>query len=176
MTSSSKPRSSSKYADNAVLNELCNLACDNLESYLDYFSLDLRRYGKRYVGRCPVHGGSSSGGVNLYPEGYAARGKWECHSNKCEKSFSRSLIGLTRGVMSHDAYGWSREGDRTVPTRTAVDEICKFLGVALDDLGRWIDARSSGRPKSSRPRAVPSRNSAPKRCSRGGTRSPRPII
>jgi len=145
MPSKSSRNPSDRYGDNAILNELCNLACDKLESYLDYFSLDLRRYGKRYIGRCPVHGGSSSSGVNLYPDGYAVRGNWECHSNKCEKAFTRTLIGFTKGIMSHEHYGWGREGDRTVTTKAAVDEICKFLGVSLGDVkvdGKKVARRS----------------------------------
>lgn len=126
------------YRDGAVLNELSEMACDRFDDFLSWFNLNLKKNGKPYVGGCPIHGSHKNNSLNVYA-GFAegtVRGNWSCHTNPhCEKTFNRfSLIGLTRGLLSHDAFGWTQEGDRTVKTAEAVDELCKCLGVDLGDV------------------------------------------
>lgn len=128
-TSHSKP-----YSDQGILNELAEMTCDRMEDYLEYFGISLKQYGKRYMGRCPVHGSRSHNSVNLYPEGSHVRGYWECHTNRCENVFPKTVIGFTRGIMSHDAYGWGSRGDKTVGHREAVDELCKFHNISLNEV------------------------------------------
>jgi 5S rRNA maturation endonuclease (ribonuclease M5) len=121
-------------SSNDLLNELCNLAFDRMDDLIDHLEVDLRKYGKRYTGPCPVHGGGGRGGVSVYADGYATRGNWQCHSRKCEGYFKRSLVGFTRGVLSHARYGWSREGDQEASMKEAVDVLCGFLGISLAEV------------------------------------------
>lgn len=126
--------SENPYLDNVILHEICSQLCDRIDEFFDEQGIELRRSGRRFVGRCPVHGGRSPFGLNFYPDGQEVRGYWECLSDKCHLQFPRSAIGFVRGVLSHDKHGWQKKGDRAVSHRETVDLICQFLKVKINDI------------------------------------------
>jgi hypothetical protein len=123
------------YRDHAVLNEVATQVCQRgVEELFERLGVRLRRSGKRYTGPCPIHGGRSPVGFNLYPEGETAPGYWVCYSNHCDHYFPRGVIGFIRGVISHQDYGWLARGDPECGHREAVDFALDFLGTKIGDI------------------------------------------
>jgi 5S rRNA maturation endonuclease (ribonuclease M5) len=123
------------YQNSDVLRELGNrLANRGFEDLFDALEVDLRRSGKMFVGTCPIHGGTSANGFNIFPDGDSAKGNWKCRSGECEEVFyHRSPIGFVRGVLSHQKYGWSQKGDDIVSHREAVQYVLDFLGIKIEE-------------------------------------------
>jgi hypothetical protein len=130
----SQKLNSKLYLNSDVLRELGNRLADRgFEDLFDALEVDLRRSGKMFVGTCPIHGGSSANGFNIFPDGDSAKGNWKCRSGECEEIFyHRSAIGFVRGVLSHQQYGWSRKGDQIVSHREAVQYVLDFLGIEIE--------------------------------------------
>lgn len=115
-------------------NLLCGLAADKLHDLLGELGVRTRREGKALIGQCPVHGGSRANAFNLYPDGHTARGIWFCKSKKCETHFKKDLLGLTRGVLSHQRHNWESRGDKEVSWAEARDWLCQFVGQPWEGL------------------------------------------
>lgn len=88
------------YFDQVILTEITNIACDDITLILDELDIQYRKYGKMYVGCCPVHGGDNTSAWNLYPDGFSVRGFWKCRSRHCEKKWKPTFLGLVRAVLS----------------------------------------------------------------------------
>ena len=100
---------------------------ERLEDIVDYFSLNLRKAHKFYVGACPVHGGDNITGFNIFHTGENMIGNWRCFTHKCQNIFNPTLIGFVRGVLSHRE-GWTQNGDDIISFRETLNFIKKFLG------------------------------------------------
>lgn len=111
----------SKYSDQAKLGELTESLSDRFEEILDHFGVEYSQGKKMFVGPCPVHGGDKENAFNLYNSG-----QWVCRTHGCQIVFKRSIIGLIRGLLSHQKYGWMQEGDKTYSFARTIEWILSF--------------------------------------------------
>lgn len=98
--------------------------------------VNVKKYGRKYIGCCPVHGGDSPDSLNFFPDGRKNKAFWLCLSNHCERSFDGSLLGFVQGVLSHQELGWESPDDtkRKVPRQRAVEWLCSFLQMPWEDI------------------------------------------
>jgi 5S rRNA maturation endonuclease (ribonuclease M5) len=127
-------KKSSRSIDQNKLKILCDIACDDIESLLEYFDIEFKNNGKMITMSCPIHGGDNPSAVNLYPEGETYRGNWKCRTHNCEKHFKSSIIGFVRGVLSHQKYNWEKSGDRFVSFQDALDFLTTFTNKDLNSI------------------------------------------
>ena len=127
-----KPKSRSY--NQAQLKTLSDALCDNIDGLLDHFGVEYKRVTKMITMCCPIHDGDNASAFNLYPEGDTYRGNWKCRSQKCEEIFKSSVLGLIRGILSKQEYGWSREGDTTCSFDETVKFAEKFLNQDLSTI------------------------------------------
>jgi 5S rRNA maturation endonuclease (ribonuclease M5) len=120
--------------DQHKLKIVCDEVCDNIESLLNGFGLDYKYNHKFITMSCPIHGGDNESAFNLYPEGDSYRGNWKCRTHGCEKTFKASVIGFIRGIISHQKYGWMKEGDDVCSFKEAVDYATKFINKDLSNI------------------------------------------
>lgn len=120
--------------DQAKLKILCDELCDNIDSLLETLNIDYRTNYKMITMPCPIHGGDNASALNLYPEGENYRGNWKCRTHNCEKLFKGSIIGFIRGVISHQKYGWEKNGDEMCSFKEAVDFSTSFLKKDFSDI------------------------------------------
>ena len=120
-------KKSSLIKDQAKLKIICDNLCDNIYDLLDTLHIEYRNNSKMISMSCPVHGGDNKSAVNLYPEGERYRGNWKCRTHNCEQIFKSSVIGFIRGILSHNKYGWTKDGDKTCSFNEALDFALKFL-------------------------------------------------
>lgn len=113
---------------------LSDRICDRIEDLLTYFDLEYKLSGKFISMSCPIHGGDNISAFNLYPEGEKYRGNWKCRSHGCEEFFKSSILGFIRGVLSHQDYGWIKNGDKAYSFDEAVKFAEKFLNQRLSDI------------------------------------------
>jgi 5S rRNA maturation endonuclease (ribonuclease M5) len=127
-------KKSSHSIDQTKLKILCDIACDDIDSLLEYFDIEFKNNGKMITMSCPIHGGDNASAVNLYPEGETYRGNWKCRTHNCDKYFKSSIIGFVRGVLSHQKYNWEKSGDRFVSFQEALDFLTNFTNKDLNDI------------------------------------------
>lgn len=113
---------------------LSDKLCDNIEPLLDYFGIEYKRLSKMVTMSCPIHGGDNSSALNLYPEGDTYRGNWKCRTHNCEEIFKSSIIGFIRGVISHNNYNWSKNGDTLCSFDEALIFAQNFIKQNLSDI------------------------------------------
>lgn len=125
--------SNERYAKIGILMDLARHRSDDL---FDALGIKLRRYGHRYVGQCPVHGGDSFDSLNYYPDGEKHKVFWECLSEHCEATFGGHLIGFVQGILSHQKRRWEdpKHTNRIVPKNEVINFICKFVGMSWDQI------------------------------------------
>lgn len=126
--------SKSHLNDQHKLKVVCDEVCDNIESLLGGFGLDYKYNNKFITMSCPIHGGDNASAFNLYPEGDTYRGNWKCRTHGCEKVFKASVIGFIRGIISHQKYGWIKEGDDQCTFKEAVEYATKFINKDLSSI------------------------------------------
>lgn len=106
-----------------------------LDELLDELEVSYHGSRKIVLACCPVHGGDNSSGLNIYREGHTTPGYWRCNTHRCHETFKSSLVGLVRGVLSHQKFGWTKiVPTDTVPFFEAVDWACNFLGTPFDEI------------------------------------------
>lgn len=127
-------KKSSRSVDQSKLKILCDIACDDIDSLLEFFNIEFKNNGKMITMSCPIHGGDNPSAINLYPEGDTYRGNWKCRTHNCEKYFKSSIIGFVRGVLSHQKYNWEKSGDRFVSFQDALDFLTKFTNKDLSSI------------------------------------------
>jgi 5S rRNA maturation endonuclease (ribonuclease M5) len=113
---------------------LSDRICDRIDDLLSYFDLEYRMTGKFISMSCPIHGGDNISAFNLYPDGEKYRGNWKCRSHGCEEVFRSSILGFIRGVLSHQDYGWSKNGDKLYSFDEAIQFAEKFLNQRVSDI------------------------------------------
>lgn len=117
------------------MNALALMVTLRIDELLSELGVSLKSSGNKMVGRCPVHGGDTFGSLNLYPEGErGVPGYWTCRSHFCEKTFVSTIIGFTRGVLSHTKYGWEKPGQQTATFKETLDWLTAFIGQSLDTI------------------------------------------
>jgi 5S rRNA maturation endonuclease (ribonuclease M5) len=103
------------------LNELNEIAANNIEELLFKLNIVYNKNGKLLYGTCPIHDGAdNSTAFNLYPES-EPKCLWYCRTHHCENKYKKTLIGLVRGVLS-------KEKNQDVGFGEAVNWLCKFCG------------------------------------------------
>lgn len=107
------------------INELLKINCD---AVLDEFGVTRKPFGERLAGPCPVHGGNNSGAFSI------KYGWWACYTHHCEATFNKSMIGLVRGLLSHDKYGWTTKGDKMYGFYDTIIWILSFLKTDINSL------------------------------------------
>lgn len=113
---------------------LSDKVCDRIEDLMAYFDLEYKTCGKFISMSCPIHGGDNVSAFNLYPDGDKYRGNWKCRTHGCEEIFRSSILGFIRGVLSHQDYGWSQNGDKTYSFDEAIKFAEKFINQAVADI------------------------------------------
>ena len=136
------------YFDNAIITELSEMLCANIEELLSSLGVDFRFNHKMFVGPCPIHGGDNTTAWNLYPDGEEVRGYWTCRTHHCEKKrsdnnrllYGATIIGFIRGVLSN-------QKDKYISHKKAVDYALNFLGYkSIKDI-KGTDSKTSERRK-----------------------------
>lgn len=102
---------------------------------LDSLKIHSSKGYRFYVGRCPVHGGDNQSAFNLYHndnvEGVV---NFVCHTNNCHRHFKKTLIGMVRGVLSHQKYFWKKPGDKELTLYETCNWCLDFLNIKYEDL------------------------------------------
>lgn len=120
--------------DQAKLKIVCDELCDNIDSLLQAFNIDYKKYHRMITMCCPIHGGDNPSAVNLYPDGDSYRGNWKCRTHGCEKFFKGSVIGFIRGIISNQKYGWQKNGDESCSFKEAVEFATGFINKDLKSI------------------------------------------
>lgn len=103
MATKTIPARLNKRLDNEQLNHVSRQLCNDIEGLFEALSLPAPKLrGKCIKCPCPVHGGDSPAGLNLYPGGDFP-GNWVCQTAGCHKVYQPTIIGFVRGVLSHKA-------------------------------------------------------------------------
>lgn len=145
----------------AQLNQLIDIACDNIEILFDGLGItNYRTYGKLITMCCPIHMGDNITALNFYPEGDEVRGFWRCRTHSCHKKFAPNLIGFIQGVLSTKLAKKATYGD-------AIRWLCKLFGYhSLSD----IKASPVNLQKQKIAKSVKRLNLIPKQATSGLTR------
>ena len=130
------------YSKAAALQEM---AADKIDELVDALGVGLSKSSKMWIGSCPVHGGDRRDALRLYRDGYSVKGNWVCYTRHCENQFQKSLIGFTRGVLSHQKFGWSGQADQKISFRDTLNYLCSFLGIKLWEVKSEPDAQEKRR-------------------------------
>ena len=102
---------------------LSDNAANSLEDLVNYFGLELTENNRMYTGSCPIHKGDNHSAFKLYKSNDDYGVVWKCHTRGCHETFSSSIIGLVRGLLSTRKYGWSTSGDEELSFKNTI----KFL-------------------------------------------------
>ena len=129
-----KTMNRSRSNDQAKLKILGDHICDNIEQLLETFGIEYKYNGKMISMCCPIHGGDNVSAINIYPEGERYRGNWVCRTHGCDKIFKGSIIGFIRGVLSHQKYSWTKDGDEQCSFNEALDFALAFSNKDLKDI------------------------------------------
>lgn len=131
------PTKSLQNSENSISQEKMNalgfmvaLRIDELLESLDVF---LQYSGNKLIGPCPIHGSTRHRSFNMYPEGESVPGYWVCRSHHCERIFKPTIIGFTRGVLSHQQ-GWEKSGQPMVTFAATLNWLTKFVGQELSSI------------------------------------------
>ena len=120
--------------DQAKLKIVCDDLCDRIDDLMEHFGLEYTYSGKLLTMSCPIHGGDNKSALNLYPQGDVYRGNWKCRTHGCDKYFKSSIIGLIRGIISHQKYNWIKDGDDHCSFQEALSFCLAFLNKDLSDI------------------------------------------
>lgn len=114
--------------DQTQIQYLGDLLCDDIDNLLSTLNIESYKKLDRMISMsCPIHGGDNESAFNLYYQGDHYRGNWKCRTHQCEETFKGSIIGFVRGCISHNAYGWSKPGDKTCSFGEALNFARSFI-------------------------------------------------
>jgi 5S rRNA maturation endonuclease (ribonuclease M5) len=108
------------YFSQALLTQISNECCNNIETMLNALGVEYYKGHKRLYGPCPIHGGDNPMAWNIYPDGDVVRGTWFCYTHRCQKKWKKNIIGFVHGVLSNKT--------ANMPWTQAVLWMIKFLG------------------------------------------------
>lgn len=107
-----------------------------IDRIIDFFSLDMRKYGDCYSGPCPVHGGDSKLACNIYPNDRREKPPmWICCSHQCENIFYKDMFGFFRGILSRKLLNWSQKGDPIIGFFDTFTFLKKQFDIEAEDFG-----------------------------------------
>ncbi len=107
---------------------------DNIGKILNEFNVKLNKYHWYYNGKCPIHCGDNPSSFCLFHnenQNYKSA-RWKCYTKGCESIFCQSSIGLVRGLLSREKYGWNGLGDRIESFSNTLQWCRKFVGFKED--------------------------------------------
>ena len=106
----------------------------NIENILQYFEIDYRKNDKCYMSHCPVHGGDNNSALNIYHSGDSEnQGNWYCNTHSCHEVFGDDILGLIKGILSHNQKNWQTYGDNFISFTETIEWCSKFLNCELAD-------------------------------------------
>ena len=107
-----------------------------IDKIIDFFSLDMKKYGDFYSGPCPVHGGDSKLACKIYPnENRENKPMWICCSRQCENVFYKNMFGFVRGILSQKLLNWSQKGDSITGFYDTLAFLKKEFNIEVEDFG-----------------------------------------
>jgi 5S rRNA maturation endonuclease (ribonuclease M5) len=112
-------------SDLTIINELLT---ERIDEVLAEFGIDLDDQFSRYVGRCCIHLGDKCNAMNVNTKHNDYPGRWICFTHSCQEVFKPTVIGLIRGIISSQKYGWTAEGDKMASFPETMNWIKEFLG------------------------------------------------
>lgn len=119
----------------AQISHLSDLAVEKIEEIFQLFGITGLKYtSKKIWGSCPVHEGDKNNAFNAYIGGHTTNFHWKCRSRACHETFKTSVIGLIRGLLSKDKYGWQGATDKTVSFAETVNWLAARLRTNLKDI------------------------------------------
>ena len=122
------------FSNQEILNKLNILLLNRIDELLCALNIRLYAGYGRYTGVCPLHAGADGPtAFSICAEGEYA-GSVHCWSHGCMNIFKPTLIGLVRGKISKDVYGWKSPGDKIAPFGKTIHWIENFLGLRSDEL------------------------------------------
>lgn len=106
-----------------------------IEDIFEELAVGLRKNSKMFIGACPVHGGNNISAINVY-HNLNSDGvfNWRCNTHHCEQHFKKTIVGLIRGILSNQEYGWVAKGDKEVTFAETVEWCEDFLQVKASTL------------------------------------------
>lgn len=110
------------------LNTANKVIAENIDVVLSYFGISLNTTENYLVGSCPIHGGDNTTAFNIFTSGHSYTGNWICYTHHCEKHFVNNSIGFIRGLLSHQKYNWSKNGDKIA----SFSETLKLINTLYD--------------------------------------------
>lgn len=116
------------------IDTLARIVCMRCDELLHELGIRLLKSGNKYIGCCPIHGGNNSSALNLYPEGHTVPGFWKCRTHHCEQHFKKTIIGFTRGVLSHNNLNWSKNGNEMISFEDTIKWLCNFIKQDINDI------------------------------------------
>lgn len=130
------------------LNHLSFSVCTKLDDLLDHFRVreSCRKANKFYVGPCPVHGGDKFNAFNLFHSGEIV-GNWKCHTHGCHRHFHPTIIGFTRGLLSHQQLGWHspENNEKEFSFHRTVEFLINFTKSNIKDIKPDYEAQEKNR-------------------------------
>jgi len=121
--------------DQAKLKYISDMLCNDIDGLLNILGIEsYKNLGKLIAMSCPIHGGDNETALNIYYQGDHYRGNWKCRTHQCEEVFKGSIIGFIRGCLSHNSYGWNKEGDQMCSFQEALDFALSFIEQDLDSI------------------------------------------
>jgi 5S rRNA maturation endonuclease (ribonuclease M5) len=129
------------YLDQGRLLALQTMLCARMDELLTQLDIDVLHGRKVHTGCCPIHGGNNPNALNIYPKGDDVPGYWVCNTHRCHNVFKRTVLGLIRGVLSNQRYGWRDLADtdakgrqRMATWRETVDWACQLLDTTITSI------------------------------------------
>ncbi len=120
------------YVDKNRLDKISDLVADRLDELLDKIGIEYRSTYKYLYGPCPVHGGDNFTAFNIFKNGNSSKSNWTCYTHNCHRpvtqgGYGNTVFGLIRGTLS-------LQGNRKASWKEAVDYVCNFLGITINDI------------------------------------------
>jgi hypothetical protein len=117
------------YLSKTDLNKFNDKIIADIDIIYDYFKIPYRQTSTLMISHCAVHGGDNQTAMNLYYNSDIVN--FKCRTHHCEKQFGKSLIGLIRGLLSHEKYNWKSSGDLTVNFNDTIAWLQSYLKTSL---------------------------------------------
>jgi len=122
----------SKLLNFQQLNILSQQLVDNWESLMACLGIEMKKGPKAYTSQCFVHGGDKYDALNLYHSGEF--NTWKCFTHSCHEEFTKSALGLLRGILSNKNYNWSQPGDKKATFAETIEFASKCLNKDFSDI------------------------------------------
>jgi 5S rRNA maturation endonuclease (ribonuclease M5) len=127
------------------LTVLAQLCCDKIEDLLESLEItDLQLLGKKYAGPCPIHGDSDNpAALNIYYDGHSVPGYWKCRTKSCQNKFGKTIIGFTRGRLSHLRLNYHHEKrpHEIFSFKDTLSYLYDFLGISPERLTQYVGSK-----------------------------------